>query len=113
MNLKRHRWRLIAGGVSVVCVGLVLFIIWPIAATGIDNMQRTTALEHRIERGADWQETTDIIADERAQLASFFAQFASGTQSGKGMTFALETLFDLADEAAVSILVHTIILRIL
>jgi len=103
MNLTRHKWTLFAGGLSIVFVGLLLFVIWPIAATGFDNMQRTSALEQRIDRGSDWQETTDIIAAERAQLASFFAQFASGTQNGKGMTHALETLFDLADKAAVSI----------
>lgn len=102
-HLTEHIWKILAGAVSTAFIGLLIFIIWPITADGIENMQQKTVLQQRIDRGTDWQETTGEINQERAQLKSFFTQVTSNSPSGEGMAHTLETLFKLADNAAVSI----------
>lgn len=103
MNLSHQIWKILA---VAICTGFlisVIFIVWPVASNGFDNIEKISQLQQRIDRGADWRETTGKIDQERAELKSFFSEVASETPGSQGMSYTLETLFELAENSAVSI----------
>ncbi|CAN5489655.1 hypothetical protein BH23BAC3_BH23BAC3_22400 [soil metagenome] len=102
-NLTIHKWKVLAGAICVLVVGLLLFVLWPIASGGFHTFNQISELQSRIDRGSTWQETTTEIERERGEIESFFLQVASDTPTGEGMSQTLETLFRIAEETAASI----------